>query len=222
MELWQRFCHGTLTASGRFIFGRVMGWQVTGRENVPPDEAVIVAINHVHRLDSLVVLCAVPTTVVPLVAADVIRGHPRLSAMITGVARSMGGIVVDRHGGSNLDCIRAACQALNSGVSILIAPEGTRNKRGGLLEFQEGAAYLALATGASIVPVVTQGYGDALKPRLWGRAPIRVTIGERFQVARSVHRDKSVRRAATEEIRGKFGAMLGEVPEKVGADGSLH
>ena len=65
---------------------------------------------------------------------------------------------------------RAADLIRNKGYSFLVYPEGTRSWEGKLLPFRRGGFFLALETGAPIVPVSVQGTYE-LMPR--GRRSIR-------------------------------------------------
>lgn len=67
--------------------------------------------------------------------------------------------------GDSKDAVRmmAACgEALDSGSSILIFPEGTRSLDGELREFRHGAFTLALRHHVPILPIVLDGTLDAL------------------------------------------------------------
>jgi len=56
-----------------------------------------------------------------------------------------------------------ACkEALASGISVFMFPEGTRTGNGELQEFKEGAFILAKDTGTPILPIVLDGSGNAL------------------------------------------------------------
>ena len=55
---------------------------------------------------------------------------------------------------TSLRWIEESLAALSKGESVIIFPEGKRNKTGkGLLTFQNGAALLALKSGAKVVPI---------------------------------------------------------------------
>lgn len=52
----------------------------------------------------------------------------------------------------------AGKKAKDSGISLFIFPEGTRNRSGGLMPFKKGAFHVALDIGAPILPVVVSEY----------------------------------------------------------------
>jgi 1-acyl-sn-glycerol-3-phosphate acyltransferase len=75
---------------------------------------------------------------------------------------------------------------LRDGVSIYLAPEGTRSIDGRIGKLKKGGFHLALETGASIIPVAIRGTIDIL-PR-GGRVmrsgqQVRVRIGPPIEVA---------------------------------------
>jgi 1-acyl-sn-glycerol-3-phosphate acyltransferase len=85
------------------------------------------------------------------------------------------------------DAIRKAVQVLRGGKVLAVFPEGARS--GGEVAWAKGgAAYLAMASGAPIVPVAILGTREPGQhknqiPRF--RKPIHVVYGEPFTVPRS-------------------------------------
>ena len=84
----------------------------------------------------------------------------------------------------------AACvAALREGRSLLVFPEGTRTKPGEDLEFQRGAAQIALAARAPMRPVtITCDPITLYKGNAWYRVPARqahfvIVVGEPIPVA---------------------------------------
>jgi 1-acyl-sn-glycerol-3-phosphate acyltransferase len=61
--------------------------------------------------------------------------------------------------------LEAAREKMASGISLWIAPEGTRSRDGTLGEFKKGGIMLAIRTGATIVPVGIRGSRDILPPK---------------------------------------------------------
>jgi len=82
--------------------------------------------------------------------------------------------------------IEQASRLVRDGVSIYLAPEGTRSRDGRIGKLKKGGFHLALETGAPIVPVAIRGTIDIL-PR-GGRVMrsgqrVRVQIGPPIEVA---------------------------------------
>jgi 1-acyl-sn-glycerol-3-phosphate acyltransferase len=79
-----------------------------------------------------------------------------------------GNIFIDRKRHSRaLDGIRdAGWKIREKGVSVMILPEGTRNKSGvGLLPFKKGAFHLAIEAGLPLVPIVASPVREVLDYR---------------------------------------------------------
>jgi 1-acyl-sn-glycerol-3-phosphate acyltransferase len=194
------------------ILSKIGSWKVSGIEYVPNDGPLIFVMNHIHRLDGAIVMAALPRVVSLILAYDVIRGHPFLSALVRILGRSVGAVVIDRHQGPKFAAMKIARSRLKTGRCILIAPEGTRGSGQELGAFHDGAAFLALATGAKIVPVVTFGYsGNSFRGVLFSKS-ITVIVGKPFNLARQLYTHTYTRQMGTQEIRERIQNLLLEHP----------
>jgi 1-acyl-sn-glycerol-3-phosphate acyltransferase len=98
-------------------------------------------------------------------------------------------------------------------VPIVIFPEGTRSREGGLLPFKDGAFRLAIEAGATILPMAVSGTAAAWPKHDWraGRARGRLRIGAPISTAgmdladvpRLKERAKSAIEALLGELRGE-------------------
>ena len=75
-----------------------------------------------------------------------------------------------------LSSLYEAEKKILSGVSILIAPEGTRTTDGKLGEFKKGPFHLAKNSGATIIPVGLIGAFDAKKKTDWRIKPGQLIV----------------------------------------------
>lgn len=194
-----------------FILSKIGSWKVSGIEHVPSDEPLIFVMNHIHRLDGAIIIAALPRVVSLILAYDVIRGHSFLSALVRILGRSAGAIVIDRQQGPKLAAMKVARSRLKTGHCILIAPEGTRGSGQELGAFHDGAAFIALTTGAKIVPVVTFGYsGKSFSGVLFSKS-ITVIVGKPFNLAKQLHTSPRTRQVGTQEIRERIQELLLEL-----------
>jgi 1-acyl-sn-glycerol-3-phosphate acyltransferase len=125
-----------------------------GRSAVPRNDSCIFMCNHVSNLDPCVMVPPIPGRCSILVKQELMR------VPILGAAMRMANFVsVSRAGDrqSAVESVRQAAAALRSGVHILVFPEGTRSRDGRLLPFKRGPFYLALESGAPIVPMTVTG-----------------------------------------------------------------
>lgn len=158
---------------GRFLFAVLYSARSVGRGNVPRRGAVIIAANHTGYLDGALVVSMAPRPSHFLVLAKTFDG------LVGHLLRWSGQIPIDQGRGDR----RALGQALavlgREGV-VGIFPEGGRG-RGDLAAAGKGVAWLALQSGAPVVPTAclgTRRTGElaASWPRL--RSRLVVDFGE--------------------------------------------
>lgn len=123
--------------------------RVYGYEQVPRHGPVILAANHTGLLDGPLLYAVVRRPVHALVKQEMFTG------MLGSALRAAGQIPIDRFG-YDLAAIKQCLAVLRRGDVLAIFPEGTRGA-GDFARTRPGAAYLALCTGAPIVPVASLG-----------------------------------------------------------------
>jgi 1-acyl-sn-glycerol-3-phosphate acyltransferase len=162
----------TFGAFGRWLMKvdcRVLGIDViaSGRERLDPSTPYVFMLNHTSFLDAPLLLTVIDRPLRAVVKRFVFR----IPVLGLGM-RWMGYVPLDKEGvGEGRKRIaRAAALIKEKGYSFLIFPEGTRSWQGDLLPFRRGGFFLALETGAPIVPVTIRGAYD-LMPR--GRKCVR-------------------------------------------------
>ena len=146
-------------------------------ERMPQAGGVIVMINHVNWADPFVVLAALGRPITPLAKVETFEDW-----RVRWLVAPYGAIPVHR-GAVDLQAIKAATEVLFESGAVLISPEGTRSKTGGLIHGQEGLAFLAVRTGAWVLPAGIVGTPDILPclKRLC-RAEVTITLGEPFKL----------------------------------------
>lgn len=145
--------HGLRPGFAAYIRHR---WDVEVRraELFPRTGPVIVAGNHMGWLDGPLMAILGPRPVHALTKTEMFHGP--LGVFLTGA----GQIPVHR---SEVDprAIRSALRVLRDGGVVGMFPEGTRGD-GGVERVEVGAAYLAMVTGAPVIPLAflgTREYG---------------------------------------------------------------
>jgi 1-acyl-sn-glycerol-3-phosphate acyltransferase len=181
----------SLHANARFVAQRLLlkplVWSltrvtVTGRERLSGVTGpFIVVANHQSHLDAPLVVGAMPRRLSRYLAAGVAADYFfDVPARRIFAALFFNAFPVDRSG----DRKRAGVsrELLESGVPILIFPEGGRSRTGELGRFKPGAAALATRQGIPCLPVAVLGTHSAMpKGRNWpvpGRPPVRVVFGQ--------------------------------------------
>ena len=128
--------------------------EVTGLEHVPVGVSCIFLSNHVSNLDPPVLLPVLPGMCSVLLKKGLMR------IPLLGTAMRMGQFVPVERGRRREAAqasIAAAEAALRSGLHVLFFAEGTRSEDGRLAAFKRGPFYLAMDTGAPIVPIAISG-----------------------------------------------------------------
>jgi 1-acyl-sn-glycerol-3-phosphate acyltransferase len=164
---------------GRRILGIKI--EVSGLDRIEAGTPTIFMPNHSSFLDGPLVMMIIPG------AARVILKKSVLRLPLVGLGmRHVGFVPVDRKGaeGGKRSIARAAALMKARGYSFLIFPEGTRSRDGQLGPFRRGGFFLALASGAPIVPVTIQGTFDLMPKRQWfaRRGAVRVVFHEAIPV----------------------------------------
>ncbi len=132
--------------------------QVDGEEHLWSHRPAVFIFNHQSGLDALLMSRLLRRDVVG-VAKQELKDTP----IIGQLAQLAGTVFVERADREKaIDSLQSAEKAVRQGLSIMIAPEGTRSatKRPG--QFKKGAFRMAMKTGVPIVPIVLKNALDAL------------------------------------------------------------
>ena len=143
--------------------------EVRGGEHIPARGPLIVVANHESVLDPFVLGCAVERDLRFLAMAELWRHRPVAWAM-----DSLHAIRVER-GRGDRGAFEEARRALEDGEAVAIFPQGTVRATG---PWHRGAAKLALATGAPVVPVRLVGTARALSRGRLGLPRLSVVLGK--------------------------------------------
>ena len=190
---------------------RIAGWffrwycrmKVTGTEHIPSTGPVILAANHRSMWDVPIHVIACPRPITFMAKAELYRYR-----FLAWAWRVLGGFPVRRE----INDIRA----IDTGLAVLerdevlcLYPEGTRSKTGEMLPFLKGTAWIALKTGAPIVPCGLKGTGrvpppGTKKPRFGKR--VEVNFGQPIAVIRED--DHRMRKEKAEALTSELLAAI--------------
>jgi 1-acyl-sn-glycerol-3-phosphate acyltransferase len=180
--------------------------RVCGMENFPKKGPALVIINHLGDADAVMLGASLPYPIDALGKIE-LHEHP----VVGGVFRAYGVIWIHR-GRPDRRALHAALEGLAEGRVIAMAPEGRESVTGALEDGNEGAAFIALKSGAPIVPVVMTGtensnvYGHMKRLK---RAPVTFTVGKPFVLQASADRRTRLQ-DGTRQIMEELAAMLPE------------
>ncbi|WP_300602633.1 1-acyl-sn-glycerol-3-phosphate acyltransferase [Trebonia sp.] len=189
-----------------------------GRQNIPRTGGIILAPNHLSYADwgtdaLFFYRCGrYPTYLIKAEAFQVKGIGPFL--------RKAGQLPVNRGRADAALVLRDAEKALAAGAAVVIYPEATATRDPDLwpMVAKTGAARLALATGAPVIPVAHWGTQDILpygskKVRLFPRKTVRTVAGPPVDLSQWAGQQSSARalRAATAAIMADVTALVGQL-----------
>ena len=198
----------TLRSIVRFVMRIIADIEVHGIEKIPAGN-VIVAANHLGRLDTAVLLCVLDREDIIMPIAEKYRDHPIFGA----IGRAANGIWLNRFE-ADYAALRQILARMEQGGLLVIAPEGTRSKTEALQEGKLGVAFLASKSGYPVLPVAVTGTEDrgiVENLKRLRRSKIVVRGGDLFTIdlPRGRGREQAMREA-TDEIMCRIGALLPE------------
>ena len=187
-------------------------------EKVPATGGCVVVFNHISHID-------------PLLAAHFLYDHGRLprylaksglfrNRFLGRFLRDAGQIPVERLSRNAIGAFDAAVQAVQQGECVVVYPEGTLTRDPGLWPMvgKTGAARIALATGAPVVPVGQWGAHEVLppytvRPRLVPRRRVVMKAGDPVDLSDLVGKARSnaVINEATSRIMAALVAIVEEL-----------
>jgi 1-acyl-sn-glycerol-3-phosphate acyltransferase len=203
---------------GKFLFSTLYAGRALHPERVPATGPVILVANHAAFLDGPLVFGLAPRPVSFLVKQEAFTGFWGWTI------RNVGQIPIDRTVGDRA-ALATATAVLEGGGAVGIFPEGNRSS-GEVEQVNQGAAWIALRTGAHVVPVAVMGTRVAGKTKdSWPRPRSRLVVdfGNPFEltVDRSVPgRDRL--RIASEQLRAALASHVQRARVENGASTDVH
>jgi 1-acyl-sn-glycerol-3-phosphate acyltransferase len=178
---------------------------VIGAEHIPSSGAAILASNHLSVIDSVYLPLMVERPVSFAAKSEYFTGTGLRDRVVGAYLRSTNQLPTDRAGGqAAMGMLDAALSLLKAGQLFGIYPEGTRSPDGRLYRGRTGVGFLALHSGAPVIPVAMVGTDHMLPPgrRIPRPGKIEIRIGEPLEFAE--FRDQPAgarqRRAVTDEV----------------------
>lgn len=167
----------------------------------------MVVANHQSTLDIMVCFLAVPLPIRYLAKKELFR----IPILAQGM-RSVGIVEVDRAARSAIhaEVNKNSRELIEAGRSLIIYPEGTRPRDGGLDRFKKGAFTMAIASQLPILPVTIHGTYQAWRPgTLWVRGgPVTVIVDPPVETEGMTQQDAG---NLTKQVYGIIADRVGEM-----------
>lgn len=186
-----------------------------GIEKIPAEGGVVLVQNHVTHID-------------PITSAHITLAAGRASRYLAKASlfdnrllgrflRSAGQIPVKRDVPGGEGAFSAAVEAVRAGELVVVYPEGSVTKDPDLwpMRGKTGAARIALATGAPVIPIGQWGAHELMpaygKPHLrGGRKHIKMMVGDPVDMS-DIANDAAGAHIATERIMAAITALVEEI-----------
>lgn len=181
--------------------------RITGAEHVPSTGPVLLASNHLSSLDTIMIPSFSPRKVQFLAKASLFEGRFK-----RWFFTQIGAIPVHREAGSAAQAaLEAGREVLAAGQVFAVFPEGSRSRDGRLYSGRSGAAYMALETRASVVPVGLIGTDQRRDSRSGKKPHVEVRFGPVVGLEDLAGLPAGrARREATERIMAAIQALSGQ------------
>lgn len=156
----------------RIITNRVLGWMawfmvhpwptwkitLMGTEHIQKDTPTIFVSNHESFVDIPLIYQ------LPIRMKWVVKHSMTYIPVMGWMVRLTGQLTINRSKRTAIKKLERLIEPLQSGVPVMLFPEGTRSTDGKLQPFKNGAFLLAMEHGFNIQPMIVEGAFEALRP----------------------------------------------------------
>jgi 1-acyl-sn-glycerol-3-phosphate acyltransferase len=191
-------------------------WEIheRGHTQVPASGPLILASNHIGWLDGPLLVATAPRPAHAMVKEEEFIGRSgRLLRLVAQIK-----VARDR---TDTAAVREALRALRAGQCVLIYPEDRRGD-GEFTRFKGGVTYLALVTGAPVVPVAifgTRQPGEGPQARPAPGSRLDIVYGEPIQFPmQGWPRDRGMLEDAGDQIHDHLRAHVSQAKDALRRD----
>lgn len=183
--------------------------EVYDKEYVPSSGSFVLATNHMGVLDIVMPFYVFHRWDMFIMVAE----KWQKQAWVRWLGSNLNFLYIDRFN-PDLPALRDVITRMKSGQVLVIAPEGTRSRTGGLIEAKPGVSYLAAKLGYPIVPAALAGTSDKVffdNLRHFRKTHVVLRGGKPFTLPPlpAKERDEALQRY-TDEIMCRIGVLLPE------------
>ena len=157
-----------------FLFRIIYKPTIIGKENISNDKGIILAGNHTHNFDCLLLMSATKKPIHFFAKIELFKGP------FGFIFKSLGLIPVDRSK-KNKSALIKGYDYLNDEKIVGIFPEGTTCKNQKLLPFKIGAVKMADETKKKIVPFAIIGK--------YRRGKIKIVFGKAYNILNDLDKE---------------------------------
>lgn len=179
--------------------------RVRGENYVWEQRPAVFLFNHQSAIDVLIIA--------KLLRRDfnaIAKQEIALNPLVGPVFRVADTVFIDRRNHEKaIEALRPVVESLRSGMSLAIAPEGTRSNSDRLGPFKKGPFHIAMQAGVPVVPIVIHNANDVLPKGGFFVRPSKVLVDVLPPVATDNWTPETVAEHAA-EVRDMFLRTLGQ------------
>jgi 1-acyl-sn-glycerol-3-phosphate acyltransferase len=207
--------HGFHFAEAALRIGNIT-LEIEGKEHLQRGQTYVFIANHTSIFDRPAVWIAVATTLTTRLGDEsggrlriIYKRSLELIPFLGWELKMSPFIPIQRERArKSMKSIHAAVEAIQTGESVIIFPEGTRSRNGRLMEFRRGAFHLAARAKKPIVPVAIIGAQRILQADsvMLQEGTIRIVLGK--PVPPPEQDDRLVERSLMKHLYAILATML--------------
>jgi 1-acyl-sn-glycerol-3-phosphate acyltransferase len=168
---FQRFANVIL----RFLIKLLLDCEVEGLENLPEEGPLIAMQNHMISIDTVIGAAFIDREIMGMSKVENYN-----NPLVSVVFKAYGTFPV-RRGEVDRQAFRTSLAVLREGKILMVAPEGTRSRTHTLQKGKDGLSYIAVKSGAPILPLAIWGQEEFWNQlRRLRRTRVRVVFGKPF------------------------------------------
>jgi 1-acyl-sn-glycerol-3-phosphate acyltransferase len=168
---FQRFANAVL----RLLIKLLLDCEVDGLENLPEEGPLIAMQNHMISIDTVIGAAFIDREIMGMSKVEN-YSNPVLSVLFKAY-----GTFPVRRGEVDRQALRTSLTVLKEGKILMAAPEGTRSRSNTLQKGKDGLSYIAVKSGAPIIPVAIWGQEEFWNQlRRLRRTRVKVVFGRPF------------------------------------------
>lgn len=131
--------------------------RVTGAEHARAAEPAVIVFNHQSSFDLVAITVAMGGRLTCIAKKELFN-----SPVVGQILRFGGATFIERSGADPKAELAPVVDTLHRGVSVVVAPEGTRSLTPGVGEFKKGAFHVAIQAGVPVIPIVVRNSGEII------------------------------------------------------------
>jgi len=202
-HIWLRY------ASKLLFYLAFIPVKIEGLDNIPTERPLIILPNHQGHFDYPIMFMAIPFRF-SYIAKKELFALPIFGRYF----RIAGFYMLDRNAAmSAYNTMEEVGEAMKTGDSILIFPEGTRTENGSVGEFKGGALKLAYKLGVPILPVAISGSFGIMRKLSWivNSKKVKIKIGKPIYFQKNEEVDLETYKKAIQDVHAVVAKLLEEL-----------